>query len=483
VRNFFLATLIIATLTLRFISLGYSDYISDEPGTFFYRGGKKDPHMSKTEFILTQRKGPLQLFIGFIPYKIVGDYDNELAQRIPFALYGAASIIIFYYLVEKLTDNKLIAFVSAFLLSTNGLIVAYGRIAQYQNLNLFFSFASLYYFSTLIKEKENYLRASLIGTSLFSLSLLAHWDAIYILAPIMYFLFRYLINKKVANREKAKLIVANIFLGGLLLLPYLVPYLQTLKTLDANTRYAQSIFGSGAPFSTRTDEAQFNLYNPFLTYYLYAILGVFGIWVSRKKPLPTIWFLTTLLVFRYLIQYSGLHFYNVFLPLVVLVAYSFDWFMKLKKPIKILTTLFLAGVLGFLYLQSYILFVDHTKEYPWETEKILFWEVAEKTHKEDLRHLTGFPHKRFWPEINDFINEQNRINNESFGYTTNEDKQQVKYYMDADVRSSDGFYAVGIKRPYSFAKDYKFPQIKGKHTVHKIQGDQGDAVVRIYRVE
>ena len=82
---------------------------------------------------------------------------------------------------------------------------------------------------------------------------------------------KYLINKKVATLEKVKLIILNIFVGSVILLPYLIPYFQTLKTLDDNTRYAQSIFGSGASFADRKDIAQFILYNPLLTYYLYLI--------------------------------------------------------------------------------------------------------------------------------------------------------------------------------------------------------------------
>src|SRR3989339_350650 len=88
--------LLTASFVLRFVNLGYSDYISDEPGTFFYRGGKKDPGMSMWEFTLSQRKGPLQLLVGYIPYTLNGNsYGNEFAQRLPFALFSFCAVYVF----------------------------------------------------------------------------------------------------------------------------------------------------------------------------------------------------------------------------------------------------------------------------------------------------------------------------------------------------------------------------------------------------
>ncbi|GAJ06696.1 unnamed protein product, partial [marine sediment metagenome] len=124
--------LLIATAFLRFKDLGYSDYISDEPGTFLYRGLPTKYDMTPLEFILSQRKGPMQILIGFMPYPIVGNYKNEFAQRIPFALFNTGAVIIFYFLIKRLAGSKLIGFLAALLFSVQGLVVAFGRVAQYQ---------------------------------------------------------------------------------------------------------------------------------------------------------------------------------------------------------------------------------------------------------------------------------------------------------------------------------------------------------------
>jgi len=75
------------------------------------------------------------------------------------------------------------------------------------------------------------------------------------------------------------------------------------------------------------------------------------------------------------------------------------------------------------------------------------------------------------------------LNNEEFGYFSNEDKGLSGFYMEADYRTQNGFYAVGVKRPLSFVTDYKMSNIKGKNTVYVIENEYGETVVRIYRVE
>ncbi len=473
--------LLFAVGFLRLYHLGYSDYISDEPGTFLYRG---DPsiynYMSVKEFILSQRKGPLQLFVGYIPYFILGNYQNEFAQRLPFSIFSALAIVIFYFFVKRVTKSNFVAFVSSFLLGVNGVVSAYGRIAQYQNLNLFFSFAALYFYSFLLDSDS--LKYSLLGTICFSLSFLAHWDAVYVLFPVLYIFILFLRNSSYDSKTKVTIVLANLALGCLLVLPYLIPYLTYLWGSSRNVDYASGILGFGDAFKNRKDLFYFFLHNPFLALPLYVAGIITGILISWKRPLFTLWLGGVFLAFRFFVKYSGLHFYNMFPPICVLVAFSL-WKLAHVKFARIPIYIFTFLALAFLYYQSYLLFIDSKIEYPLEREKVVFWETQKYTHEDEIRHKTGFPHKRYWSEINTFINEQNALNNESLGYFTNEYKEISKIYMDADYRNTNGFYAIGIKRPLSFAFDYKFPQIKGKHTVYTIEDEYGDTVVRIYRVE
>jgi len=475
--------LLTASFVLRFVNLGYSDYISDEPGTFFYRGGKKDPGMSMWEFTLSQRKGPLQLLVGYIPYTLNGNsYGNEFAQRLPFALFSFCAVYVFYAFVKKLSGNYLIAFFSAFLFSVNGLIVAYGRIAQYQNLNFFLSFAALYFYVDLWKKPENVVKSSLMGTILLCLSLYAHWFAAFILIPIAFFYGSFLLNRNYTLRYKLGVTLLNLIIGAGILAPFYIPYFQYMQTHpEFNTDYADKILGFTNPFLKHGDAAQFNLYNPFLTLYLYTIGGLVGaVYLLKKKIyMPVVWFLLVLVLFKVAVSYSGLHFYNYFYPLVILVSYGFYFLIKhLSRYFALIVGL----IFLFLFIQSYVIYVDHKKEYPFEQEKILFLTTPKYGDENNFRHKSGFTHSRKWAEINKWVNDQNKLSNEKFGYYTNEYPQIAKYYMDTEFKSDADFYAIGIKRPQTFATDYSFPQIKNKHTVHEIENEEGETVVKIYRV-
>lgn len=486
---------------LRFIDLGYSDYISDEPGTFFYRGGKKNPEMSKVEFVLSQRKGPIQLFVGYVPFVLAGNYNNELAQRIPFAAANVLGILVFYGFVLKSTKSSFLAFVSAFILGVNGLISAYGRIAQYQNLILLFNSVALYFFADLLLVKKRkisesrLLKSSLIGTFFICASFLSHWYGAFVLIPVILFVFVFFVNKKYSRDFKLRLFVSNVVLASVLILPFLIPYVSYQRENAENLIYADKIFGFGEPFTDRADKSQFTLYNPFYVYEVYTlgvvfstILFIYGL--IKKKPDPLLgififWFLSLLFIFRFFISYSGLHFYHLFFPSAFLVGYLFYALHPiLPHKLKLFPIIFTIIVLGFLYYQTFILFVDHTKEYPWETEEIFGKKTQSYSHEDSFRHKTGFPHKRYWKEISDFITTENAKNGIEVGYVTNEDKAIAKFYM-AQPRemSSDGYYAIGIKKPNSFATDYKFPQIKNKHTIKKFENEFDKTVVNIYWVD
>ncbi|MFH1648534.1 MAG: hypothetical protein ABIA11_02290, partial [Patescibacteria group bacterium] len=97
--------------------------------------------------------------------------------------------------------------------------------------------------------------------------------------------------------------------------------------------------------------------------------------------------------------------------------------------------------------------------------------------------LFGFPHSRYWDEINSFINNQNELNDESYGYMTNEWKTISEWYIDVKYKADTGFYVIGIKEPLSFIDDWAFVQVSGKELVYTIRDTQGDTVVKIYRVE
>jgi len=97
------------------------------------------------------QKGPVQFIITYLLKFINPNYDNQLLLRLPFALAGLFAVIYFYKFV-RINFGKKIAFYSSLFFATNGLLVAFSRIVQYQSFVILFMIASLYYLSLAITD-------------------------------------------------------------------------------------------------------------------------------------------------------------------------------------------------------------------------------------------------------------------------------------------------------------------------------------------
>lgn len=480
-----LLTLIVSAGFLRFYNLGYSNYTADEYGAMIWTKSTPDNFPSDLkEFFLTRKKGPLQYIVSYLPIYLTGSYINELAVRIPFAIFSVLSVLVFYKLVERLTKNRLVAFISAGLFMTSGFIAAFGRIVQYQNLNMFFSFSGLYLYSELLVSKRKLMQKTLLGTAALALSLFAHWDVVFVTVPLVLILVQFARDDSFPKKYKVKLLLTNLAFGLLLVLPFLVPYSLKFQSIKGNQTYLSKRVGYYQ--KSNIDDYLFDVefYNPFLTLLVYGIGGLLGALMIRRSKLFLLWFAANFAFFEFFVRKPGTHIYNFLIPLFVLVAFGFSGLIEVsKKYLKIVSLVLTVSVLGFLYYQTYLIFVDHLVEYPWQQETIYKYKTVKHSHEHRPRYLIGFPHNRYWKEINDFVNEQNRVNGETYGYLTNESKTISDYYMDARYKSFGGFYAIGIKYPWSFANDYKFLQIGGRRTVKIIKNEKKVNVVRIYRVE
>lgn len=491
----------IITLSLRFVNLGYSDYIGDEHKAFIQLEGDQ----TLKEFFLSRRKGPMQFLVSHIPYMITGDFRNELAQRVPFSVVSVLAVWAFYLLVRKISKNEFIALFSTLLFSINGFIVGFGRIAQYQNLNLLFSFLAAYFYLFLLDDllHKDKVKKSLLGTLFFSLSVLSHWDAIFILPVIVITFIKYL-KLETDRANKIKLIAYNFAFGCLLLLPFLIPYVNyQLNDVDNQEYFKRRIETGHMNFERYTE--LINLYNPFVTYYFLIIFGFIGSLNIKKSFTFLVWFSFSYLTFEIYVKKPGTHIYNFIIPLIILSSYGVYFIYRfLPKIIKHIYGLLIFIISLFLVFQTYFIFIDHSKEYPWEQKTIYnFRELQEWNYKrtkvktrdrvytkwetpeyliDQKLPLFGFAHKRYWNQINDFVNTYNYENNTDFGYITNEVKTISEWYMDAKYNSDGRFFVVGIKRPLSFVNDWKMSQVGNKSTVHEIKDATDTTVVRIYLV-
>lgn len=500
IEYIFILILVVCASYLRFTHLGYSDYIGDEHKALL----EVPEGMSLSEFFNTRRKGPMQFLVSHISFLFTQDYRNEFGTRLPFAITSVLAVIAHYMFVKKFSSNKIIAFLSSFLFLVNGFIVGFGRIAQYQNLNLLFNFLSLFFYLDLISDKtdKKKLISSLLGTLFFSLSLLSHWDVIFIIPVIGYIFGKYLLNKDISKKEKLRLIIFNIILGCILLLPFLIPYTMTQLAHSDNQEYFARRVSTGV--SNNNLYLQYiQLYNPFYTLYFISALAIIGLIGIKKNWVILLWFIYVYSLFELLVRKPGTHIYNFVIPAMILAGYGMYYIIKYTpKYLKFIPILGIFLSFSFLYYQSHYIYVDHRQEYPWDSKT--YFEGFKKENRDkdwvkkipvlktrtysikDKLPLFGFTHSRDWNMINEYVNEHNRLNGTDYGFMSNEDKTVNQWYMDAGYDSTGEFYAIGIKDPMNYVKDWQLTNIGNKELLEKFSREgstDGDSYVRIYLVQ
>jgi len=496
-----LFVLLLASI-LRLVNLGYSDYIGDEHKAFLIPEGNQ----TVWNFLIQQRKGPMQFLVSYIPRIFIGNFNNELAERIPFALISIACVYVFYILVKKLTKNHVIAISSTFLFMVNGFIVGFGRIAQYQNLNILFSLLAIYFYSDLLFKEKKLIRNTLFGTLFWCFSIMSHWDAVFIIPIVVWFFISFLKNNKFSIAYKIRVLIYNFLLGCLVLLPFMIPYVIFHLNNIPSSGYFERRIGFG--YSNNKIYKMFiDLYNPFVTFWLLITLLFSALVKFKKVAAYFVWFLFSYILFELFVRKPGTHIYNFLIPVFIISGFGFEYLLSRfkKKKFKIVFGALGLFIGAFLFYQSYLIFVDHRKEYPWAPEEYVVFEKGCDTFSDFCNKfdvvkmvfktkeyyydyegqklpLFGFPHSRNWDKINDFINSLNAENEKSLGYSSNEDQSVCAWYMDAPYKSSGTFYFVGISRPTDFVVDPSPPHGSERELIKNFVREDGSVYAKVWLV-
>jgi len=454
----------------RFWQLGYSDYIPDEYKSFMIlKEGE-----SVSDFFLRQRKGPMQFLVGSFVYHFSQDYKNELFHRLPFTVISLLNVYLFYLIVLNLTKsyskNFEISIISSFIFAFNGFIFGFSRIAQYQNLNMFFSFISVLVFIKLISEKsfKKQILYGFISTFFFILSFLSHWDAVFYL-PLMASILIY--NSILEKKWEKFWIVVVTFLTtcSLILGSLLYFYLGNLSSNSTNQEYLERRI----EFLSSSFETYYNyiiLYNPFLFFWILVTAIIYCVYNFKKNIHINIWFITVFVLFYLFFKKPGTHIYNFLIPTFIMIGIFLIeiWDLIIKKIPQKFSYFFSrfkivlnSIIILFLIIQTYTLFVDSSLEYPFEQDRVLFFKTKEyKYSEEEKLPLFGFPHSRNWREVNLMLIEENRKRGKELKYLSNEDDGISKFYLDLKYGEGDEFYYIGIKNPQNFIKDPRPRQYK-----------------------
>ncbi len=413
-----LISIFLLTAFLRFFQLGYSNFYPDETKTFHMR---KD--VAITDFLLNQRKGPVQFLVSWSTEKLFGNYD-ELYTRAPFALAGTLLVVAFYLFIKKLFNEK-IATIATLLFSLNGFFIAFGRTAQYQSFLLLFAFISLFallnFFTEPQPKKERlYL---MISSVTLALAFLTHWDAIFIAFVIAFLLIRALFTRE---KSLKTIILFCVIPFVVILSVFYVPYFTKGYFSEHTASYITNRL-TGAKTLPNNSFTTFEMYNPHKIGSLILASGVLGLfWIifkHEKVPykdavlLGVIWFLIPFITFEIIFSSPGTHILNYIIPLIILAGYAFA---QLDDSLTKRAQLFFRsfGSLAFcIYaiIQIKTFIPAFNSGYPWN----------KNINKDEIQlFLYGFPYNRGWPQIREYFNKSS-----IHDFATNDNIVTGKFYL------------------------------------------------------
>ncbi|MGJ5676263.1 MAG: ArnT family glycosyltransferase [Nostochopsis sp.] len=483
IRNILPVTsLIFASLWLRLINLGYSNYQGDEIKALY----RPQADQSMIDFLLNQRKGPIQFLITYFISIFNPEYDNELLLRLPFAIAGILAIYFFYKFI-KLEFGHKIAIYSSLFIAINGLFVALTRIVQYQSFVILFSVLALYLISLSTKFEKWRIYGLYLGAFCWSISILAHYDGIFIMPFVIYLIYRWYVHDEFFYKKKQ---VQHLFLAGAIFLGLIsIFYLPFFFSISESTKaYWTERISKQSVSSTRT----FMTYNPLFIIYLYAVLGFLGLSKIKENFSVLLWFLFPLLALETFVGNPGTHIYTYILPFSVLMAFGLEVFQKFifnRFPLKskYLNIFCLSLIYISSFLLSHLLFIDNKQEYPWENKRFLSLELK----RQSRQSLFGFPYYRHWGKVGSYLK-----NTGKNGYFITNEKQSItRYYIPVsyknldlhpyDEQASGDIYIIYIQNPQNGNKkilDKDQSYWEKRYQPVKTFSNYGRVVTTIYRL-
>ena len=200
-----------------------------------------------------------------------------------------------------------------------------------------------------------------------------------------------------------------------------------------------------------------------------------------------LWIAIAVLFYEKLVYISGTHIYNYLIPSFIVLAYGLVTLESIVFKVfefQIVKMLNFFGVLvlfSFLSAQSYAVFVDNYREYPWEEENFLLWRFPKPNPSYHLS-MFGFPYYRDWEGVRDFVNQHP----ENTAYSTNERKSISRYYVDLPKNTDEAGFYIYVKSPQSYFEDTqneKFLYWSDKYEPQFTLTRYGRDMVRVYTME
>lgn len=462
--NLLFLSILVPAFVLRFFNLGYSDYQGDEIKALYIPGENE----GFFNYLMDQRKGPVQFIITWLIKFVDPDYSNQLLARFLFALAGFLAVYFMYRLVSIHFSRKTALF-SALLLASNGFFVAFSRIVQYQSFVILFMILSLYMFSLALKKTSYRHKGIILGFVFWALGILSHYDAVFIFPFAAYLLSVW--YKRYFRKEEGSLktVGVSLVLSAALLLVFYIPFVLSIS--DSTLSYWSGRISGEVSSKISSSKYLFTVYQPIYVVHFYVMsffLGLavlyyrsFGLALPKKNILKRaasylslfLWFLVPFAFMEGLVYIPGTHIYVYLIPVMIIMSIGLDGLYEflVEKTTPLLVWAYqvvMFLIFTFIFAQSYFIYVDNFKEYPWQQEKFFVWTFHEPT---PIYHLSlfGFPYYRDWEGIGNFVKQYPEIT----AYSTNERKSIVRHYIPLDKDTDRAGFYIHIRNPQTFNEE------------------------------
>lgn len=231
----------------------------------------------------------------------------EIAMRLPSALAGAATIILIYFVVRKVSGSYLAGFIAAIiLLSSRGFVDVHGtRTGDYDSLLVFFTTLSCYMIWQYTEnQKPKHLYFFFISVTL---AVLTKSISGLLLLPAIGLYVIYRKNVRIMLLSKHFYFGMGIFLlfilGYYLLRENAAPgYLKAVGENELWGRYMQSLEYHNEPFDFYYDQIRLHRYK---AYYIFIPFAAFtGIFLMKNKQIKGLSILSTIIIISYFLIIS-----------------------------------------------------------------------------------------------------------------------------------------------------------------------------------
>lgn len=192
-------------------AIGYNAFSLIETGKDEY--GKSYPLYFKS---FGDQKLPVYIYSSIVPLKIFG--LTPFAVRFSSAFFGVLSVLALFLFIRDLTKNDNLAIFSSLFLAINPWSLHYNRATFEVSMSLFFFIAGGFLLNRFFVNKN---KGALVAGTIFFIVSLYSYNLTRLLAPLLFLLFVLWNRKHIKMAQKGEIILA-VFIGFLLLVPFVV---------------------------------------------------------------------------------------------------------------------------------------------------------------------------------------------------------------------------------------------------------------------